>query len=586
MMKYARVHLEPPPASAESRAEHSREFVDSYLERRLRTRHSSKKSDSLFTRRALDYDGIKDSLLLYDDEHSDSRETRAVKVPRRHMSGAKDCFEREPVDSGYGVNFDRGKQPWYHNNSEDSGSIAADNFERPTTINSVRIKQVIENATHSIKNTQQACQGIRQRLDKYQFKDQASMPGTYAVEDEGQEGTEHSPKTGFSGMVPEKTAQKVSEPIEYLPKAVLVPLLVKSVFFMLAQCATSEDVDYSFTKTCQLLVSSESSSLTLSQLDALVLQLAEVWLATHSIPALTKAPWRFYQVAAQYWNSCLIGQDVPDLRHNGEFHELVELCERHEKLSRRLYRASLIALLASPIALTFGLLLVHKITFSWVTSNPTEIPHQPVYSSLMAVVFSPAQFVILIWCLWSQFSQDAFQHLERYVLGKNESFIQETEFLADQLDQTRPSDATGMDAGTKQSPLCNCPLGAATKLEAIEKPFNAHPEGTHVSLARLAPFALAAYESPLQHKEIAEPSFSAIRPISPNVVVSHTGPPKVVPSRGKFQWALRLPLYVVSLYLRVLQFVFKIALYATLLSVSLIIGPRNRRELFSTDKAT
>lgn len=584
MMKYAKVHLEPPPASAEAAAEHSREFGDSYLERRLRTRHSSKKSDSLFTRRALDYDGIKDSLLLYDDQHSDPRDTRAVKVPRRHMSGAKDCFECDSENLGCEVNFNRGKQPWYYNNSEDSRSIAADNLERPNTINSVRIKQVIENATHSIKNTQQACLGIRERLGKYQFTGQAPMPGAYTTDHEEQADTEHSPKTGLSRMTPEPAVRQVSEPIEYLPKAIIVPLLAKAAFFLLAQCATSEDIGYSFTGTCQLLISPESTTLTLPQLDALVLQLAGIWLATHSIPALTKAPWRFYQVAAQYWNSCLIGQDVPDLRRDGEFRELLELCERHETLSRRLRRTSLVVLLVSPVVLTLGLLLIHKLAFFWVTSNSTETAHRPVYSSLMAVAFSPAQFVILICCLWSQFFQDAFQHLELYVLAKHESFVQDTEFIADQLDRTCPSDTAGMDAGTKQSPLCNSPPRAAVKLEAIERSSATHPEGTLEPHAPLGPYALAAYESPLQHKEIAEPSFSAIRPVSPAAVVAPPEPLAATPEPSKAQRALRLPFYVLSLYLKVLRLVFKIAIYAMLLSISLIIGPQNRRELSRPEK--
>lgn len=275
-MAYAKLNFDVSLNSLEDEKDNTRDSLNSYMERRLRTHHSSKKSESLFTRRANKPTGIKDSLLLYDDQSFEAKGPSAVGVPRRRLSGARDYYE-EGNENLRPNNFAQGKHAWYQSATErtEAGFSEHSQSERPTTTNSLRIKHVLANAARSIAESQQACMGIKERLNKYHIRGPGPIPGSF-LSDPAAPG-QLDPETSFDPTPNESdsTGLAYSEPIDYLPHILLFPVLTKATFVVLAHCAASEATDYTFTGASLRIVDAGTSGLSLPQVDGLILQFTE-----------------------------------------------------------------------------------------------------------------------------------------------------------------------------------------------------------------------------------------------------------------------------------------------------------------------
>ncbi|SCU99972.1 LAME_0G06722g1_1 [Lachancea meyersii CBS 8951] len=541
------------------------------FEHGLRTRHSSKKSDSLFTQRDNQYHGIKDSLLLYEGQSFELAHEKASDLPRRQMSGARDNTNPEKPTN----NFNCGRHVWYRGNNSYARGPSEDGAEILSPNNSPSIRDVLENAAHSIAKSQKACLGIKESLRKYSSPTSVRIPGSFsAVEASAVHIDRDTHNDGELGQRESATKSSSIEPIAYLPICLLSPIVIKTLYFLLAQSVTLESRNYSFTGTCAMIVNAELSGFTLSQLDNLVLQITEIWLLIKTMPILIKAPWRFYATAMQYASYPLMGEDLYQSSDALPFPDVVALFKRHETFGLRLQRASLIVLLLSPILLTSGLLLAHTLTLKLATYDLSICTPWSVYSSFMAIVFSRSQFAMLIWCIWYQYCKDAFEHFEKYVIDQQKTFLKDAEFIAERLEQTDPAAPEGLDAGTKQSIISRRPF-FPTRKNVSSPTFEAtHPVDSPSSKIQIPPFAMAAYESPLKSKRVHHTPRSTIQPVSPQA-----GPPppadRPTGSRNWIQYlgiVARLPLFVLSLKYKMCRLGLKVGVYVSFFSYWLILG--------------
>ncbi|SCV03874.1 LANO_0G06788g1_1 [Lachancea nothofagi CBS 11611] len=558
--------------------ENSQGFLGSF-DHGLKNRYSSKKSDSLFTRRDSEYKGIKDSLLLYEDQSFELGNAKAANFQRRRMSGAKDYSDTESIYD----NFARGKHVWYHDNSA-SRSLNVPS-ENPTP-NSFNIREVIENAAHSIANSRKACLGIKERLSKYSSPNFVRIPGSFFEDQTRKTAESNSYIDDRADSSGNEVKLKTSEPVVYLSRFLLAPVTIKIVYFLLAHCATAESKVYSFTDTCSMIVDAERSGFTLSQLDTLVLQITEIWFLIKTMPILIKIPWRLYKVTGEYRACSIIGDDIYELRNDAAFCEFIKLCKRHEGLGYRLHRTSWIILLVSPILLTLGPLLGHTLTFKLAMYNPTINARWPVYSSFMALVFSPSQFALLTWCLWCQYFKDAFEHLEKYVVNQHQTFVRETEFIADHIDQSGQTGIEDLDGGTKQSEIPKQPPISLKKTIIPDQNLeDTHPVDSPSSNIKLPSFAMAAYESPLKGKKKLETPLPTIQPVSPlankfpHIEENFTSPR----SSSYIGLVVKIPFYILSLQYRICRFGFKIGVYFLFLCYWILLG---RRHISRSDVTT
>ncbi|CEP64563.1 uncharacterized protein LALA0_S12e01772g [Lachancea lanzarotensis] len=539
----------------------------------FKTRHSSKKSDSLFTRRGSQYRGIKDSLLLYEGQSFELGHENAVNVPRRQMSGARDSsnFER-PVN-----NFNRGKHVWYRANKNDENS-AAEHFADPnfSPNSSINIRDALENAAHSIARSQKACSGMKERLAKYNLNRSVRIPGSFsnlqATTIDIDAGDCVDEDVSFQAIEGAKSAK---EPISYISACLLGPIIIKSTYFLLAQSATLENKDYSFSNTCVMIVSSDLSGFSLPQLDNLVLQITQIWLLIRIIPVLIKIPWSFHATVMKYGLYPHLNEDLYSVNDKFLFHDAASFFNRHEKFGLRLKNISLIVLVTSPFILTTGLLLAHNLTVRLATYDlPTSTPSS-VYSSFMAVVFSRSQFAMLMWCILCQYCKDAFEHIEDYVIDQQKRFQKDAESIANRLDSPESRTTDGLDAGTKHSIMSKKPLLPLKKKMASPSFDNTHPVDSPSSQAPLPPFAVAAYESPLKSKRANDTQHSSIRPVSPQTGVHFVVdryPRRPQSWRDYVKIALHMPLHVLSTKYRILRIGLKSIVYVFFFSYWMVKG--------------
>ncbi|SCU98173.1 LADA_0H11056g1_1 [Lachancea dasiensis] len=553
------------------RSENYPDIAESF-DHNLRTRLSSKKSDSVFTRKGNVKRGIKDSLLLYEGQSFElGNVNAAVNVPRRHMSGAKDCF-----DSSIG-NFEKcagGKHVWYREDDSFTGRRMEDGARRLSATNSVHIRDVIENATHSIARSQKACLGIKGRLNKYCSSNSIHMPGSFSGIDVDAENIAPQDLGRRSEANDQLEQYHSVEPIQYLSRLLVSPVIIKAAYFLLAHWATLECDSYSFVDTCAMVINSRASWFTLSQLDNLILEVIEAWLLIKAAPILVKTPWRFYDIASRYQSCSKIHEGMYDWGDRTAVQELTRLCKRHGKLGSQLYRTSLIVLIMSPLGLTLGALAGHAITFKLTTYELTASPRWTVYWSLMSIAFSPSQFALLIWCLWCQYFKDTLEYLENYVVRQHQAFVKDIDFIADQLDKTQQTNSAHLDAGTRQMGFCESQIRPSRIFHQRRDFQNTHPIHSPHSNSQLPSFAMAAYESPLTGKKPIDSPISTIQPVSPM-----PGPFRTERSPGKpsflnrvFAFSGRLPIHVLALLYRVTHRTVKVLIFSLFLSYWIVIG--------------
>ncbi|SCU96546.1 LAFA_0G06876g1_1 [Lachancea sp. 'fantastica'] len=532
----------------------------------LKTRHSSKKSDSLFTRRENQYHGIKDSLLLYEGQSFEMGRENATSLPRRQMSGARDNNRFERPSN----NFNRNKHVWYRTDKINKSVEGENSTDRSFSPNSsINIRDALGNAAHSIAKSQRACLGMKERLEKYNLNSSIRMPGSFSNFQASNATFDEVDRGEKLVNLPEDEDDKTpAEPISYISACLMGPIVIKTIYFLLAQSATLESKDYSFSNTCVMIVSSELSGFSLPQLDNLILQITQIWLLIRIIPVLIKVPWRFHATVVHYGTYPHLSEHLYDVNDKTLFHDAVSFFNGHEKFGLRLKNVSLIVLVISPFVLTTGLLLGHNLTVKLATYDLPRGSSLSVYSSFMAMVFSRSQFAMLMWCIMCQYCKDAFEHVENYVIDQQKKFQKDAESIANRFESSESRSTDGLDAGTKHSILIKKPL-LPSKKKAINNSFDyTHPVDSPSSQARLPSFAVAAYESPLKSKRANDTLQSSIRPVSPQVGIQTV----VAVGSDSQSWrdyakmVVKIPLHVLSMKYKIMRLCLKAVVYVIFLS--------------------
>ncbi|SCW00148.1 LAFE_0B10506g1_1 [Lachancea fermentati] len=534
------------------------------------TKNSTKQERSLFTHRTQQYRSLKDSLLLYDSSVGEDKKQNAIQVQRRHLSGAKPGYikqgslnkdARDPVEN---FKFEKGKHAWYESVVSKEKPLRLEtqqDSDQSITTNSLKIKNVIERATETIAKSQHACQNIKDRLEKYNLSKDITLPGAFV-------GPTAEIDISASESIGQQDKRPESSPINLATNCLMVPIILKGFYFFLFHTANSESGQYSFGKSCSAIIGVGVPSFTILQLDNIILQSAEVWMVVRLLPFLAKFPWHIHQLISDYEECCKVGRDVLYLKYSKEYKELRLVCENHVHQSEVWRKLSIMSLMVFPCITLFGFLLLHHATFTLATSVISYDPKFPAYSSLMLVIFSASQFVMLNWCLLIQFCKDAFDEIEVYVKDQSEKFIEDTQFITEQI---HIAQGAMTKATEKKTTGASCTedyqFSEAAKISESDCPAPKTPQ-----CAYLKSYTPYSYESPLKGKEGSHIPTSIIRPVSPSKPLpSPTTPAK---SRGQsfVVKAIGVPFKIFNLYYQSFWFLLKLSFFFVLISISYFLS--------------